>query len=204
MSLSGKPLSRRRVLVLSAGAIAAPALLRGSPEAIAADESETHGISFFGDLKYPADFKRFDYVNPNAPKGGVFSETIGSRLFNQNFNTFNSLNSFILKGDAAKAMELTFASLMSSAQDERDALYGLAADRVRISATAVCHSPAWYAAMPTASRTTAIRDASRRAATACWYASSGSSSSNCPVTTSRRATVSAIGRASERNSARTA
>jgi microcin C transport system substrate-binding protein len=134
MSLGRKPLSRRRVLVLSAGAMAAPALLCGSGAAAAADEIETHGISFFGDLKYPADFKRFDYVNPNAPKGGVFSETIGSRLFNQNFNTFNSLNSFILKGDAAKAMELTFASLMSSAQDERDALYGLAADRVRISA----------------------------------------------------------------------
>src|SRR5260370_22544074 len=133
MSLPRKPLSRRRVLVHCGGAMEGPALLGGSGAAVAADEIETHGISFFGDLKYPADFKRFDYVNPNAPKGGVFSGTIGSRLFNQNFNTFNSLNSFILKGDAAKAMELTFASLMSSAQDERDALYGLAADRVRIS-----------------------------------------------------------------------
>src|SRR5215471_16714408 len=135
MSLDRKPLSRRRVLVLSAGAMAAPALLRGrGTAAFAADETETHGISAFGDLKYPADFKRFDYVNPNAPKGGVFSETIGTRLFNQNFNTFNSLNSFILKGDAAKAMALTFASLMTAAGDERDALYGLAADKVRISA----------------------------------------------------------------------
>jgi microcin C transport system substrate-binding protein len=134
MSLAGKPLSRRRVLVLSAGAVAAPALLRGSRAAIAGDDVETHGISAFGDLKYPAQFKHFDYVNPNAPKGGVFSGTVTSRLFNQNFNTFNSLNSFILKGDAAKAMELTFASLMTSAEDERDALYGLAADKVQISA----------------------------------------------------------------------
>jgi microcin C transport system substrate-binding protein len=134
MSLAGKPLSRRRVLVLSAGAVAAPVLLRGSRAAIAADDVETHGISAFGDLKYPAEFKHFDYVNPNAPKGGVFSATVTSRLFNQNFNTFNSLNSFILKGDAAKAMELTFASLMTSAEDERDALYGLAADKVQISA----------------------------------------------------------------------
>ena len=135
MSLDRKPLSRRRVLVLSAGAMAAPALLRGrGTAAFAADETETHGISAFGDLKYPADFKRLDYVNPNAPKGGVFSGTVTSRLFNQNFNTFNSLNSFILKGDAAKAMELTFASLMSGSEDERDALYGVAADKVWVSA----------------------------------------------------------------------
>src|SRR5215831_12449223 len=133
MSLGRKPLSRRRVLVLSAGAMAAPTLPGGLTTAAAADEVETHGISYFGDLKYPADFRRFDYVNPNAPKGGVFSETVTSRLFNQNFLTFNSLNSFILKGDAARAMELTFASLMSSAEDERDAMYGLASDRVRIS-----------------------------------------------------------------------
>ena len=128
-------LSRRRVLALSAGVIAAPALLRrtGTP-AVAAEETETHGISAFGDLKYPADFKRFDYVNPDAPKGGIFSETVTSRLFNQNFLTFNSLNSFILKGDAARAMELTFATLMAAAEDERDAMYGLAADKVRISA----------------------------------------------------------------------
>ncbi len=139
MSFGRKPLSRRRVLVLSAGAMAAPALLRGSRVAVAADESETHGISYFGDLKYPADFKHFDYVNPGAPKGGVFSETVTSRLFNQNFLTFNSLNSFILKGDAAKAMELTFASLMTSAEDERDAMYGLAADKVRISADGLVH-----------------------------------------------------------------
>jgi microcin C transport system substrate-binding protein len=134
MSFAGKPLSRRRVLVLTAGAVATPWLLRDPAAAIAADDIETHGISAFGDLKYPADFNHFDYVNPNAPKGGIFSATVTSRLFNQNFNTFNSLNSFILKGDAAKAMELTFANLMTSAEDERDALYGLAADKVRISA----------------------------------------------------------------------
>src|SRR5215475_5912131 len=134
MSFAPKPLSRRRVLVLAAGAMATPALLRDPAAAIAADEIETHGISAFGDLKYPADFKHFDYVNPDAPKGGGLSETVTSRLFNQNFLTFNSLNSFILRGDAARAMELTFATLMASAEDERDAMYGLAADNVRISA----------------------------------------------------------------------
>jgi microcin C transport system substrate-binding protein len=135
VSLGRKPFSRRRALALSAGAMAAPAWLRfGTSTAAAADETETHGISAFGDLKYPADFRHFDYVDPNAPKGGVFSETVTSRQFNQNFLTFNSLNSFILKGDAARAMELTFASLMAAAEDERDAMYGLAADKVRISA----------------------------------------------------------------------
>src|SRR5215831_20685718 len=75
-------------------------------------------ISAFGDLKYPPDFKHFDYVNPKAPKGGVFSHIGATRAFNQNFLTFNSLNSFILKGDGAQGMELTFASLMARAEDE--------------------------------------------------------------------------------------
>jgi microcin C transport system substrate-binding protein len=74
-----------------------------------------------------------NYV-PNAPKGGLFSQVGASRSFNQNFLTFNSLNIFILKGDGAQGMELTFASLMARAADEPDALYGLAARAVRISA----------------------------------------------------------------------
>src|SRR5215510_4214836 len=61
--------------------------------------------------------------------------TVGAtRAFNQNFLTFNSLNIFILKGDGAQGMELTFASLMARAADEPDALYGLDARAVRISA----------------------------------------------------------------------
>ena len=56
-----------------------------------------------------------------------------TRAFNQNFLTFNSLNSFILKGDGAQGMELTFASLMARAEDEPDAMYGLAARAVQIS-----------------------------------------------------------------------
>jgi len=128
-------LSRRRVLILSAGAMTAPALVRTpGTSLLAADETETHGISAFGDLKYPADFRHFDYVDPNAPKGGAFSQIGPSRQYNQNFLTFNSLNSYILKGDAAQGMELTFTTLMSWAEDEPDAMYGLAADKVRISA----------------------------------------------------------------------
>ncbi len=99
-----------------------------------AAETEVHGISGFGDLKYPADFTHLDYVNPAAPKGGRFSQIGPTRQFNQSFLTFNSLNSFILKGDAAQGMELTFATLMARAADEADAMYGVAARSVQISA----------------------------------------------------------------------
>jgi microcin C transport system substrate-binding protein len=122
-------LTRRETLLLGAAALASS--IARSVEA--AQDSERHGISAFGDLKYPPDFQHFDYVNPNAPKGGTFSHIGATRAFNQNFLTFNSLNSFILKGDGAQGMQLTFASLMARAADEPDALYGLAARAVRIS-----------------------------------------------------------------------
>jgi microcin C transport system substrate-binding protein len=134
MTRHGDGLTRRKVLVLSAGALTAGAIAGARPDvAAAADDDEIHGLSGFGDLKYPRDFRHFEYVDPNAPKGGVFSETVTSRQYNQNFLTFNSLNSFILKGDAARGMELTFATLMVSATDEPDAMYGLVARTVRVS-----------------------------------------------------------------------
>ena len=91
-------------------------------------------MSAFGDLSYPANFPHFNYVNPDAPKGGAFSQIGPNRQYNQSFLTFNSLNSYILKGDAAQGMELTFATLMVRAGDEPDAMYGLAARGVSISA----------------------------------------------------------------------
>jgi microcin C transport system substrate-binding protein len=124
--------TRREALVLGAGAFAGAAALPTST--FSADETETHGISSFGDLKYPADFKQLEYVNVNAPKGGLFSQIGPSRQYNQNFLTFNSLNSYILKGDSAQGMQMTFATLMQSASDEPDSMYGLAARAVRISA----------------------------------------------------------------------
>jgi len=124
--------SRRHFLGLGAGALAA---LRLSPLQ-AADEAagaEVHGISAFGDLKYPAGFKNFDYVNLAAPKGGLFSTIPSVRSYNQSYQTFNSLNAFILKGEGAQGMDLTFTALMARAGDEPDAMYGLAARSVRIS-----------------------------------------------------------------------
>jgi microcin C transport system substrate-binding protein len=129
-----RELTRRDALALGAGAVAATMVAPA-----AAQEVERHGMSAFGDLKYPPDFRHFDYVEENAPKGGVFSHIGSTRAYNQNFLTFNSLNSYILKGDAAQGMQLTFASLMTRAADEPDALYGLAARAVQVSADGLAY-----------------------------------------------------------------
>ena len=110
--------TRRDVLIIGAGAAAWSAIgFRAGAQP--APDAERHGISAFGDLKYPAGFPHFDYVDPKAPKGGTFSQIGPSRQYNQNFLTFNSLNSFILRGDAAQGMEKTFATLMAGSGDER-------------------------------------------------------------------------------------
>jgi microcin C transport system substrate-binding protein len=95
--------------------------------------AELHGLSVFGDLKYPPDFHHFDYVNPAAPKGGLFSMIPSVRTYNQSYYTFSSLNAFILKGEGAQGMDLTFATLMTRAGDEPDALYGQVVKSVQIS-----------------------------------------------------------------------
>ena len=127
-------LSRRQVI--AAGAAGAVGLLgiRRPAAASASAPVERHGISSFGDLKYPADFPHFDFVNPRAPKGGLFSEVVTRRLYNGSFLTFNSLNSYILRGEGALGMELTFATLMVSSGDEPDAMYGHAALSANVSA----------------------------------------------------------------------
>jgi microcin C transport system substrate-binding protein len=118
------------MLGLGIGAVGA-AWLR---PAMAVDSgAEAHGLSVFGDLKYPPDFHHFDYVNLAAPKGGLFSTIPSVRSNNQSYQTFNSLNAFILKGEGAQGMDLIFATLMARAGDEPDAVYGLAAKSVQIS-----------------------------------------------------------------------
>jgi microcin C transport system substrate-binding protein len=86
-----------------------------------------HGLSAFGDLAYPQDFQHFAYVDPDAPKGGTFSLVGWGGV-----TTFNSLNNYILKGDAAQGLELLFDSLMVRAADEPDALYGLVAESAEV------------------------------------------------------------------------
>lgn len=146
MSRAGQVPLHRRTFLAGAGALAAGALAPGllqaaetapagappAAPATGAAERTVHGLSAFGDLAYPADFGAFAYVNPAAPKGGRFSQTGDRELYNQNFNTFNSLNFLLLKGDGAMGMEMTFATLMVRAFDEPDAVYGLAARAVTI------------------------------------------------------------------------
>jgi microcin C transport system substrate-binding protein len=122
-------LSRRSLLALGAAAGVSAALPLRAQNA----STERHGLSAFGDLKYPPNFPHFDYVNPNAPKGGAFSQVGTSGQFNQNLETFNTLNIFSQKNDGALGMELTFAPLMIRALDEPDAMYGLVASTVSIS-----------------------------------------------------------------------
>ncbi|MGI9394545.1 MAG: extracellular solute-binding protein [Boseongicola sp.] len=85
----------------------------------------SHGISAFGELKYPIDFPHFDYVNPNAPKGGTisFRGTLASQ-------TFDSLNPFILVGEPAQGIERIYDTLLVRAYDEADAVYGLLAEQI--------------------------------------------------------------------------
>src|SRR4029077_11776942 len=64
-------LTRRDTLVLGAGALASALV---SPANGVHEGPEFHGLSACGELKYAADFKHFDYVEPNAPKGGAFSQ----------------------------------------------------------------------------------------------------------------------------------
>src|SRR5690349_18043056 len=115
-------LTRRDALALGGASLLASAL---PGIAWGAGRTGLHGLSIFGELKYPVDFKKFDYVNAAAPKGGRMNFKPGNRYFNENFLTFNTLNAFVLKGDAPPRMSLTFDSLMTAGGDEADAMYGL-------------------------------------------------------------------------------
>lgn len=126
----GIKFSRRDVLKTGFVGVAAAML----PAGAIGSEVESHGLSIFGELKYGPDFKAFDYVDPLAPKGGTLSQQPPITILNQGFNTFDSLHIFSLKGDGAAGIENCFATLMTRALDEPDAVYGLAATGVRASA----------------------------------------------------------------------
>jgi microcin C transport system substrate-binding protein len=128
----GFTMTRRGALKLTAAGLLASCGVR-SPPALAEDVVETHGLSSFGDLALPADFKHFDYVNPDAPQGGLLSLQITTTGGNQNFDTFDTLNIFSKKGDGAAGMSATFDTLMSGNGDEPDSVYGLLARAVRYS-----------------------------------------------------------------------
>lgn len=84
--------------------------------------TRSHAIAMHGDLKYPANFRHFQYANPNAPKGG--------RIKRSAIGTFDSLNPFIAKGNADGHVGLIYDSLMSQSADEAFSMYGLVAESV--------------------------------------------------------------------------
>jgi microcin C transport system substrate-binding protein len=119
--------TRRHLLQGGAIAAMAPALARlplidAANAQTASEPAWRHALSLFGDVKYPADFKRFDYVNPDAPKGGV------ARLIS--IGTFDNFNIAVagIKGNIAAAATQIYETLMSKSQDEVVTEYGLLAE----------------------------------------------------------------------------
>jgi microcin C transport system substrate-binding protein len=97
-------------LVLSLAAIAAAAA------------AGSHGLSLFGELKYPPDFKNFEYVDPHAPSGG-------SMRFSA-IGTYDTLNPFVVKGVPAAGIGQIFDTLTVASEDEPGSEYGLVADSI--------------------------------------------------------------------------
>jgi microcin C transport system substrate-binding protein len=107
------------------GLIAASLLVLASAGA-SAQATRSHGIAMHGDLKYPADFKHFEYANPNAPKGGEV------RL--EAFGTYDNFNPWILGGSPAGVVGLTLDTMMVASADEPFSKYCLVCDTVELPA----------------------------------------------------------------------
>jgi microcin C transport system substrate-binding protein len=124
-------LSRRTLIRASALALATPAastlegLIATPARAQAGAPAWKHGLSLFGDLKYPADFKHFEYVNPKAPRGGIVRLGIAPGTF----DNFNQVVSGV-KGNIVAGISMVFDRLMTSSLDEVSTEYGLLAESV--------------------------------------------------------------------------
>ncbi len=116
---AGFPMSRRTALsgmgALLAGS-ALPVILPGQARASDEEIIRAHGYSFFGDLKYPADYAHFDYVNPDAPKGGEIS------LYAP--GTFDSMNPYSRKGRAGRLSWMVYESLLGGSEATGEPLPG--------------------------------------------------------------------------------
>ena len=82
----------------------------------------SHAFAMLGDIKYPADFKHFEYASPKAIKGGTFRDFA--------LGTFDSLNPFIAKGTPATDLGLIYDTLLTSSGDEPSTYYGLVAESI--------------------------------------------------------------------------
>lgn len=120
-------ITRRTALVLGGAA----ALLPGLSFAVRAGGGR-HALSVFGEPAFGPDFAHFDYVDPDAPKGGEMRLLPSSFGGNQNPVTFNTFNTFILKGDSPPLMDLCHAPLMVRNLDEPDAVYAYLAEAVEV------------------------------------------------------------------------
>ena len=91
----------------------------------AQDDPWKHGLSLFGELKYPPGFKAFGYVNANARKGGAVRQAA--------FGTYDNFNLTVagLKGQLAVAIDLTYDTLLIASMDEVSSAYGLIAEAAR-------------------------------------------------------------------------
>ena len=92
--------------------------------ASAQEVTPAHGLAMHGDLKYGPEFQHFDYVNPNAPKGGTVTfSAVGS---------FDSFNPYIVKGEPAVGISLLYESLTTQSLDEPFSEYGLLAETIEM------------------------------------------------------------------------
>jgi microcin C transport system substrate-binding protein len=87
-----------------------------------ADVIVSHAITMRGNPKYPASFKHFDYVNPDAPKGGT--------LVLYSIGTYDNFHRYAQRGLAADASTSFYDTLMTSSEDEIEVYYGLIAEKV--------------------------------------------------------------------------
>lgn len=90
----------------------------------AAAAEPAHGLSLHGDLKYGPDFTHFEYVNPDAPKGGTVTRGTSG--------TFDKTNPFILKGVPAVGSSVIYDTLTVNSLDEPFSVYGLLAESIEV------------------------------------------------------------------------
>lgn len=93
----------------------------------AAPAGAVYAIAQFGEPKYAAGFKHFDYVNPDAPKGGTLVLANPNRL-----TSFDKFNPFTMRGNPAPGIAMLFESLTTGSSDEVASAYGLLADDIRV------------------------------------------------------------------------
>lgn len=88
-----------------------------------AEAAPRHALTLYDEKpKYPANFQHFEYVNPEAPKGGTLRQA--------GFGSFDSLNPFINKGVAADDIGLIYDTLTTNSLDEPFTVYGLLAEKI--------------------------------------------------------------------------